>query len=522
MIKLKIIAIRIMSRKDNINDTLGINDRCGGLLVHPTSLPGKYGIGDLGPEIYKFIDFLNELNLNLWQILPLGPTGYGNSPYQSFSAFAGNPTIISPEKLIELNLLSKEDCELQVGLSESNIDYGIVIPYKWQLLEIAFKNFQKKKLSKIKTEFFTFNSSHSFWLDDYSLFMSIKLAHDLKAWNKWDDDLKYLESKALESWIKNNENEILFQKFTQFIFFKQWNDIKNYANLNNIQIIGDIPIFVAYDSADVWAHPELYYLDDDKNLLYVAGVPPDYFSPSGQRWGNPLYKWDLMKKQDFYWWVQRIKHNLTLVDILRIDHFRGFESYWQIDANEKTAIKGKWVKGPGLELFTKLKEVLGNLPIIAENLGLITPEVEELLMQTRFPGMRVLQFAFMDESENPSKNKYFPHNFQSNTVVYTGTHDNQTTKAWFEDSSKMVKQLVLDYTNSDGKDVVGDLIRLAWSSVARMAIIPLQDLLRLGDNSRMNIPGTTGNNWTWRFTWDQITDNLGKELMNFSRLYDRN
>jgi 4-alpha-glucanotransferase len=495
--------------------------RYGGILLHPTSLPGDYGIGELSSNVFKFLDFLHKYKQNLWQILPLGPTGYGNSPYQCFSAFAGNPMIISIEQLIKLDLLIDNDCCSQSNFPESFVDYGKVIPYKWQLLKLAFKKFQDSKFSKLKKEFLKFVYEHSYWLDDYSVFMSIKLASNLKAWNEWDDRLKFRNEKALEAWQKEYSSEIEFHKFTQFIFFKQWNEVIRYAHRKHIQIIGDIPIFVAYDSVDVWAHPELYYLDDEKQMIYIAGVPPDYFSSTGQRWGNPLYNWKTMQTNNYQWWIQRIKHTLTQVDVLRIDHFRGFESFWQIDANEETAINGKWVLGPGLELFTKLKDILGDIPIIAEDLGLITPKVEDLLIQTGFPGMRVLQFAFMDTSEDPLKNKYFPHNYQPNTIVYTGTHDNQTTKAWFEDSVEKTKQLVLDYTKSDGKDVVGDLIRLAWSSVAKMAIIPLQDLLRLGDEARMNFPGTTSNNWIWRFTWNQITEKVGKELMGLSYLYNR-
>lgn len=510
-----------MRNKDYSTKNNFDKNRNGGILLHPTSLPGNYGIGELGSHLYRFLDFLHRFKQEIWQILPLGPTGYGNSPYQCFSAFAGNPLLISLENLIEIGLLNSEDCQPLEAFPESYIDYGKVIPYKWALLKLAFKKFKEYKHSKLKKMFLQFIKDQSYWLEDYSIFMSIKLSNNLIAWNEWDDALKFRDKIALEAWEKNNLMEIEFHKFTQFIFFKQWDEIKNYAHQKNIIIIGDIPIFVAYDSVDVWAHPEFYYLDNNRQMKYIAGVPPDYFSSNGQRWGNPLYNWKVMKSQNYIWWIERIKHTLNQVDILRIDHFRGFESYWQIDANEETAIKGKWVSGPGLDLFQKLKDVLGNLPIIAEDLGLITPEVEDLLMQTGFPGMRVLQFAFMDKSENPSRNKYFPHNYQPNAIVYTGTHDNQTTKAWFNDSSETIKNLVLDYTNSDGKDIVGDLIRLVWSSVAKIAVIPLQDLLRLGDEARMNFPGTIGNNWIWRFTWDQITDQLGKELMKLSSLYGR-
>ncbi|MFW9866069.1 MAG: 4-alpha-glucanotransferase [Candidatus Thorarchaeota archaeon] len=503
--------------------------RYGGILLHPSSLPGRFGIGDFGPNAYKFIDFLKENGQGIWQILPLGPTGYGNSPYQCFSAFAGNPLLISPEKLFELQLLEEDIFESLEEFSDSNISYERVIPFKWELLENAFNRYLKKKNTKLESEFSKFQTEHSFWLNDYSLFMSIKKAHNFKPWNEWEENLRFRDSRAIGRWYKDNHNEIKFQKFTQFVFFKQWNEVKNYANGSNIQIIGDIPIFVAYDSVDIWANPDIYYLDDKKDLLYVAGVPPDYFSVTGQRWGNPLYNWNILKEQGYQWWIERITHLLNLVDILRIDHFRGFESYWRIPVNEETAEVGEWISGPGMDLFTILNKKLKNLPIIAEDLGIITPEVEKLLEQTGFPGMRVLQFAFSglnqevkdDSNQVAMKNKYLPHYYQSNTVVYTGTHDNQTTKAWFENVKEDIKDHVLKYTNSDGNDVVGDLIRIAWSSVAKMAIIPLQDLLRLGDEARMNHPGTIGKNWEWRFTWDQLILEKGREIKNLSRLYNR-
>ena len=498
-----------------------IKVRYGGILLHPTSLPGEYGIGDLGPEAYKFIDFLEKCEQNLWQVLSIGPTGYGNSPYQCFSAFAGNHLIISPEKLIEIRLLTKKDCKPQELFSDSNVDFSKVIPYKEEVLKIAFEKFLQNRPLKLEKEFNEFKYKHSFWLKDYSLFMSIKHAHDFKPWNKWGEELRYRNISTLNRWQKEYEKEIEFHSFIQYLFFKQWNEIKKYGNLKNIKIIGDIPIFVAYDSVDVWVNPENYILDEKRVLKFVSGVPPDYFSATGQRWGNPLYNWSLMKNQGYHWWIQRIKHNLELVDILRIDHFRGFESYWQIPAYENTAINGEWIKGPGLDFFISLKDALGNLPIIAEDLGLITPDVENLLYQTGFPGMRVLQFAFEESDSSSANNKYLPHNFHSNTIVYTGTHDNQTTRAWFENLSEKFKKKVLDYTNSNGSDIVGDLIRLAWSSVANMAIIPLQDLLRLGDEARMNLPGSMRNNWEWRFSWNQVTSYHVKEMRSLSRLYDR-
>ncbi|MFW9824539.1 MAG: 4-alpha-glucanotransferase, partial [Candidatus Thorarchaeota archaeon] len=325
--------------------------RKGGVLLHPTSFPGKFGIGDLGLNAYKFIDFLFKYKQNLWQVLPLGPTGYGNSPYQCFSAFAGNPLLISPDKLRSLNLLTEKECTPQDTYLESIVDYGKVIPYKWELLELAFNRFSEVKPNNLMKKFKKFIIKHSFWLDEFCLFMSIKKVKRLKAWFEWEDELKFRDVKTLVRWKEDHHKEIEFSKFCQFIFFLQWKELKAYANEKNIQIIGDIPIFVAYDSVDVWANSEYYYLDENKELMFVAGVPPDYFSSTGQRWGNPLYKWDLMRKNNYQWWAQRIKHNLEQVNILRIDHFRGFESYWQIPNEEETAIIGKWMTGPGLDFF---------------------------------------------------------------------------------------------------------------------------------------------------------------------------
>jgi 4-alpha-glucanotransferase len=495
--------------------------RYGGILLHPTSLPGKYGIGELGEETFRFIDFLYEHGQNLWQILPLGPTGYADSPYALFSAFAGNPLVINLEKLMNLNLLKASDLEPNISFPDSYVDFGKVIPFKYHLLEKAFDSFYKKQYRTLKTKFDKFKMHHKFWLEDYTLYMSIKKEFEFEPWNTWDLPLRIRDHSTISSWKKKYSKDIEFHRFIQFLFFQQWNEVKTYANKKNIRIIGDIPIFVAYDSADVWSHPEYYYLDDQRELVYVAGVPPDYFSKTGQRWGNPLYRWDVMKSNHYKWWVRRIQHNFKIVDILRIDHFRGFESYWRINANEPTAVKGKWIAGPGIDLFIEIKKILGHLPIIAEDLGIITPEVKDILHQTGYPGMRVLQFAFGDESEDYIDNQYLPHNFEKNTVIYTGTHDNDTTKSWFDKSSLIIQKQVLDYLNSNGKDIVGDLIRLAWSSVAQFCIIPFQDLLRLGTEGRMNVPGTVGNNWTWRFKWDPLIEERGKEIFRLSKIYGR-
>ncbi len=494
--------------------------RQGGILLHPTSLPGMYGIGDLGSKFYQFIDFLHSSQLNLLQILPLGPTGYGNSPYQSFSAFAGNPLLISPEKLIDIGLLTFDEIIFPRFL-ETKVNFSKVMDFKSELMDQVFINFTKKGFSSLQTQYNLFLEHHNYWLDDYALFMSIKEVYDLQAWNTWEESLKKRKSSAISSWKRNHEERIEFHKFIQFLFFYQWNEARNYAHKKMVKIIGDIPIFVAYDSADVWANPHLFYLDKHGELTYVAGVPPDYFSETGQRWGNPIYRWDFMKKNGYNWWIQRINHSFTLVDILRIDHFRGFEAYWQIPADESTAINGKWVKGPGIDLFITLKKACGFLPIIAENLGVITPAVDELLLQTGFPGMRVLQFAFGLEEEEGIKNNYLPHNHIPNTVVYTGTHDNDTTLGWFKTATPEVQSEVLEYLNSDGEDIAGDLIRLAWSSVAKISIIPLQDLLRLGNEGRMNYPGTENDNWEWRFKWEQLTVKHSNEIGILNKIFQR-
>lgn len=495
--------------------------RYGGILLHPTSLPSIFGIGDLGPAVYRFIDFLHENHQLLWQVLPLGPTGYGNSPYQSLSSFAGNPMLISPEKLHDLDLLSRDEIEPPRTFSETKVEFGKVIPWKGELLERAFENYRREKPVSLQKQFEMFCKLHHLWLEDYALFMSLKRAHGLKAWIEWDEPFRLRESSALSSWKAEHILEIDLQRFIQFIFALQWNDVRSYAHQENIRIIGDIPIFGAYDSADVWANPDLYYLDDQGGLLYVAGVPPDYFSETGQRWGNPLYRWDVLRDQGYEWWIQQLKHHFSRVDFLRIDHFRGFESFWRIPAEEKTAEIGDWIHGPGADLFLTVKKKLGTLPIIAENLGLITPEVEELLDQTGFPGMNVLQFAFSGDGVDQAENRFLPHNHSYNTLVYTGTHDNDTTAGWFASAPDSVRTHVLEYLNSNGEDIVGDLIRTAWSSVAKMAIIPLQDLFRLDTEGRMNFPGTDNGNWEWKFRWNQLTGEKGKELARLSKLYGR-
>ncbi len=492
--------------------------RSGGILLHPTSLPSEYGIGDLGPSIYKFMDFLAENNQKLWQILPLGPTGYGNSPYQCLSAFAGNHLLISIEKLLDQGLISKIDCKIEKPFSSEFVDFNRVIILKNALLRIAYNNFTHNR-SEFESKFFTFERENQYWLDKYALYMSLKIAHDQTSWIEWPDKFHSRNESAINEWRNGHLREIEYYKFIQFLFYHQWSEVKLFANKKNISIIGDIPIFVALDSSDVWSHPELYHLDEMGNPIYVAGVPPDYFSETGQRWGNPLYRWDKMKENDYRWWIQRVKHVMKYVDIVRIDHFRGFEAYWRIPANEPTAVKGKWIKGPGADLFDRIKKILGDVPIIAEDLGVITPEVDAIRDQFGYPGMKILHYAF--DQDQHSSNKHLPHNYHQNFVVYTGTHDNNTTLGWYNSTSQKTKDYLASFIGSTENDVVAKLIRLAWSSVAIFAIIPLQDLLRLDESARMNLPGTLTGNWQWRFSWEQINREKVDELAIMSEIYGR-
>ena len=494
-------------------------ERSAGILLNPTSLPGKFGIGDLGSEAFRFIDFLKKAGQTLWQVFPLGPTGYGDSPYQCFSAFAGNPLLISPEKLKEDGLLSEEDLAKPPDSSPQKIDYGQVIEYKKLLHRRAFNNFlnDSKKLHK---GFDEFCSAHKNWLDDFALFMAVKEYHNGEVWNKWEKDLVLRKDEAIKKWTEKLSKDIQYQKFIQFNFFRQWKAVRKYANDNGIKIIGDMPIFIAYDSADLWANKELFTVDEKGNLTFVAGVPPDYFSATGQLWGNPLYKWKVMEKNEFLWWRKRFESLLEMVDIIRIDHFRGFEAYWRVPGDAETAINGKWIKAPGEKLFQTLKKYLGDLPILAEDLGVITPQVEALRDEFNFPGMKVLQFAFGKGMEN----KFLPHNFVPNCVVYTGTHDNDTTKSYFEKEKKNKGNIfkhLQQYLNYYGDDVVSELIRMAYSSVAVFVVIPMQDILNLGGEARMNFPSTLGGNWAWRFTWDQVDKNLATRHKDLARLYER-
>ena len=486
-------------------------ERSGGVLLHPTSLPGKYGIGDVGPSAYKFIDFLAETKQKLWQVLPLGPTGYGDSPYQCFSTFAGNPLLISIDILLEQGLLSKQDVELKEPFDDNNVEYGKVIDLKYSLYRKAFDKFSDTK------EFKTFCSKHISWLDDYALFMSLKNLFGGRPWSEWDKDIKLRKPDAMGRYTNELSKEIKFYKFLQYSFFTQWHELKSYANKKGIKIIGDVPIYVAFDSSDAWAAPHAFYFDKEMNPIKVAGVPPDYFSKTGQLWGNPLYNWQTLKKDGFKWWIERIKATQELVDIIRVDHFRGFAGYWAVPFGSETAADGKWEVGPGESVFNAIKDTLGDLPILAEDLGFLTPDVHALRDKFGFPSMKILQFGFDSKEGSP----YVPHLFEKNNVVYTGTHDNDTIVGWFQKANSQDKQLVLDYINTDGSDIAWDFIRLAWASVANIALVPLQDILSLGSDARMNTPSVASGNWQWRFKLEQLTPQIKQKLKKLTETYSR-
>ncbi len=490
-------------------------ERLSGILLHPSALPGKYGIGALGQEALRFVDFLHQAGQNLWQVLPMGHTGYGDSPYQCFSIFAGNPILIDIETLIDEGLVHHDDLPTGFDWLDHKVDYGNVINFKREVLYEAYQVFMYSEPSN--SGFQTFVAKNDFWLHDYALFIAIKESLGGKPWWEWPLKLKVKDEQAIETFDAENADEINFHKFVQYQFYRQWDKVKSYANSKDIKIVGDIPLYVAHDSADVWSKPQLFQFDEERNPTKVAGVPPDYFSSTGQLWGNPLYDWDYMKAHGFVWWLQRIKSTTELYDLVRIDHFRGFEAYWAVPYGDENAINGKWVEAPGQELFETVKAQLGDLPIIAEDLGIITPPVEKLRDDFGFPGMKILQFAFhSDEGDG-----YLPHNYIRNCVVYTGTHDNDTLRGWFDALEQDVQQRVLDYVDGDVNNVIQKMIRLAWSSVAQMAIIPLQDLLDLGSEARMNIPGTPGGNWQWRFTPDKLSHEKIQWLHQITKIYNR-
>jgi 4-alpha-glucanotransferase len=493
--------------------------RSSGILLHPTCFPSRFGIGDLGQEAYQFIDFLVNSAQQYWQVLPLGPTGYGNSPYACYSAMAGNPLIISPEKLAEAGFLAEQDFANLPAFPTDKVDFEQVVPIKMALLKKACENFKTQATAQQQQDFADFCDSKAYWLEDYALYMALKDSFLSRSWHTWDEEFAKRDAEAIEQARRRLVGEIIFYKFVQYEFFRQWTELKEYANEAGIEIIGDIPIYVAHDSADVWAHPDDFCLDEETGeASLMAGVPPDYFSATGQLWGNPVYKWEELEQQDFKWWLQRFEAMLEYVDIIRIDHFRGFEAYWAVPQGEETAINGEWMKAPGDALFEAIKRQLGKLPVLAEDLGVITPEVEELRDKFEFPGMKVLQFAFGSDPGNP----FLPYNIVRNCVIYTGTHDNDTTVGWFKQASDYERERFLLYlgcTSSEG--IHWDLIRLALSSVANQAIIPLQDVLGLDTEARMNFPSIPEGNWEWRYQPQVLTPQLSDRLKTLTTIYGR-
>jgi 4-alpha-glucanotransferase len=497
-------------------------ERSGGILLHPTSLPGPYGIGDLGPQAFHFVDWLESTGCNLWQILPLGPTGYGDSPYQCFSAFAGNPYLISFDFLIKDGLLTKDDLKDKPDFPASRVDYGWIIPWKIELLQKAFSRFSSASDELLK-EFDFFCASNTSWLDDFALFMSIKEGNGGGAWSGWDKPIRTRQQAAMDEARKKYADDVRKHSFYQFLFYRQWHDLREYANGKGIKIIGDIPIFIAYDSADAWSNPELFYLDEECLPTVVAGVPPDYFSATGQLWGNPLYRWDIHKETGYAWWVERFRAVLKTVDIIRLDHFRGFAGYYEIPFGSKTAETGRWVPGPGSDFLKVLDQKLSDgrtaeieLPIIAEDLGVITEDVEQLRDGFHLPGMKILQFGF-DKADNP----FLPHNYVTHCVAYTGTHDNDTARGWLDAASEAERAFALKYLNTDAIHFVWAMIRSVWSSVAVYAVTPMQDALRLGTEARMNYPSRLGGNWEWRLSEADMSEELAKKFKEFNELYLR-
>ncbi len=502
--------------------------RASGILLHPTSLPNEYGIGDLGGAAFEFVRFLERSKQSYWQILPLGPTGYGDSPYQCFSAFAGNTNLISPEILLKENLINQNEISRKPAFSQGKVDFGTVIEWKDEILKKAYTKFSQTEDSGLNESFDAFTEESKEWLDDYALFRAIKMSQGGKSWLEWDEPLRLCEEGALREAEVDLRQEIRRQKFYQFLFFRQWNSLKSYANDRGVKIIGDVPIFVALDSADVWRNSQEFKLDEDGSPKVVAGVPPDYFSKTGQLWGNPIYDWDRMELGGFSWWVSRVKFALKNVDILRIDHFRGFIASWEVPSGDKTAEKGRWAEVPGRELFRTLVAELGELPIIAEDLGDITVEVRNLRDHFDFPGMRILQFGLGGDG----KNRDLPHNYVKNSVAYTGTHDNDTAVGWYnsrvrkrtaQDKSPDNNELdfCLRYLDSGGKDIHWEFIRAIWASAADTAIVPMQDLLGLGNQARMNLPASKRGNWDWRLKSGCFSDEIAERMLELTEIYGR-
>ncbi len=494
-----------------------VSDRRAGILLHPTSLPGPNGIGEIGAEARAWVDFLASAGMRLWQVMPLGPTGYGDSPYQCFSSFAGNPYLIALDELVEAGWLETAELTPLRLLPAGAVDFGAVIPVKLDLLTRAAERFATGASAEQRAALAAFRAEHAAWLDDFALFMALKGSHGGRAWGEWPAPQRDRHPPALAAARSDLAADIDRFALWQFWFFEQWGALKAYANAKGVNVVGDVPIFVSLDSADAWANRELFFLDGEGQPTVIAGVPPDYFSATGQRWGNPLYRWDVLAQRGYDWWISRVRAALRLVDLLRIDHFRGFAAYWEIPSSEPTAVKGRWVDGPGQALFDALRAALGELPLIAEDLGVITPDVEELRDANGLPGMKVLQFAFAGGSDDP----YLPHNYPHNSVVYTGTHDNETTRGWYATAPERERDFVRRYLARGDERVSWDMIRLALASTADLAIVPLQDVLDLGPEARMNTPGVPAGNWSWRFRWHEVPHWVAPELAKLADIYGR-
>lgn len=501
--------------------------RSSGILLHPTSLPGPYGIGELGPEAHRFADFLRDAGQKIWQVLPLGPTGYGDSPYQCFSAFAGNPLLLSLDVLVERGYLKQSDLENRPMFPADHVEFGRVIEWKMPLLRKAYQGFLRADFASPDYDFF--NNRHGDWLDDFALFMALKQKHNLVTWNLWEPKYALRDAAALDEALHELHQEIACQKFIQFEFERQWLELKAHCERNGIRLMGDVPIYVALDSSDVWAHPDLFELLPDGKPRVVAGVPPDYFSATGQLWGNPIYRWEQHAKEGYLWWIARFRRSLEMLDLIRLDHFRGFEAYYEIPGDATTAANGSWVKGPGTPLFEALEQALGQLPIVAENLGVITPEVEALRNRFGFPGMAILQFAFGKDPQAPD---FKPHNYPHHVVAYSGTHDNDTVMGWWRstgagDSTRTQEDVSKEmdyarrYLNTDGSDINWVLIRTLMASVADTVLFPMQDVLGVGSEGRMNLPGTASGNWRWRFRNGDIRPETAGRLLDMAQTYER-
>ena len=491
--------------------------RASGILAHPTSFPGPHGIGDLGDGAYRFVDWLALAGQRLWQVMPLGPTGYGDSPYASQSAFAGNPLLISLDWLAGDGLLHEPDFAAMPSFHDHEVEFGPVIEFKMPLLRRAYDNARRGAAPEQRGAFAAFCRDEAWWLDDYAMFMALKAEHGGGSWDDWPSELRLRAPDAMADARTRLGETVGFHQFVQFQFRRQWALLKQYANERGIRIVGDIPIFVAPDSADVWANRELFRLDAEARPLFVTGVPPDAFSTTGQLWGTPAFAWDRMAADGYDWWIARARAMLATVDVIRIDHFRGFAASWSVPATAATAAEGRWERGPGAAVFQAIRAALGEVPIIVEDLGVITPDVVALRGELGFPGMKVLQFAFEGDPDNP----YLPHNYDPDSVVYTATHDNQTTVDWFQTRPEHERQEIQRYLGRDGSDIAWDLIRLALASVADTAILPLQDVMRLGDEARMNTPGRAAGNWGWRYSPHQLHDGLAAGLGELVTAYGR-